>query len=273
MTKEMSTKVRLFLIKYNCIYFKEDFMRTRVLFLTGLVLVLLLVFAAGCSSGDTSQSPVSVNVNSQQGIWVNGQGTVTVTPDIATLSLGVSEQAARVADAQVKAAADMDKVMSALNANGVDKKDISTQYYNISQLTRYDNNTQQSVVTGYQVSNTVSVKIRTIGNTGTIIDAVAAAAGDATRINGISFSVDDPAQYNSQVRTLAMNDAKARATQLAGLAGVSLGKPLYISENSPSSPVPVIVRDLAQSAAGPTTPVSPGQTTITLNLQVAYAIQ
>jgi uncharacterized protein len=256
-------------------------MKTRVLFLTGLVSILLLVFVAGCSSGgasvtaadSSSLSPVSVNVNGQQGIWVNGQGTVTVTPDIANLSLGVTEQAARVVDAQAKAAADMDKVMSALSANGVEKKDISTQNYNISQLTRYDNNTQQSIVTGYQVSNTVSVKIRAIGNTGSIIDAVAAAAGDAARINGISFSVADPAQYNSQVRTLAMNDAKAKATQLAGLAGVSLGKPLYISENSPSSPIPVTIRDVAQPAAAPNTPVSPGQTSITLNLQVAYAIQ
>jgi uncharacterized protein len=271
-------------------------MKSKVLLLAGLVMILSLVVAvAGCNSGSAASStaappavtpppsfisppavssPFSVNVNSQQGIWVNGTGTVVVTPDIANLSLGVSEQAARVADAQAQAAVDMDKVMSALSAKGIDKKDISTQNYNIFQLTRYDNNSQQSIVTGYQVSNTVNVKIRAIASTGAVIDAVAAAAGDAARINGISFSVDDPTQYYSQVRTMAVNDAKNKAAQLASLAGVTLGKPLYISENSPGTTVPYVpAPTLAGAGQGVTTPVSPGQTNITLNIQVAYSVQ
>jgi uncharacterized protein YggE len=292
---------------------KEVYMKTKILLFTGLLIILSLAFVGGCKSGGASETttaappaastptltvvsppavaspvvvppptfvsppaasaPVNVNVNSQQGIWVSGQGIVTVTPDIATLNLGVSEQAAKVADAQAQAAADMTKVMSALTSNGVDQKDISTQYYNITQLTRYDNNTQQSVVTGYQVSNMVSVKIRTIGNVGKTIDAVAAAAGDAIRVNGISFSVDNPGQYYSQARTLAMNDAKAKATQLASLAGVTLGQPIYISESSPSTPGPIMAAGIAGAVPAPTTPISPGQTNITLNLQVGYAIQ
>jgi uncharacterized protein len=269
-------------------------MKSRVLLVTGLVVLVLLLLVAGCSSGSTAQTPaapatampsattiqpavsgpVSVNVNGQQGIWVSGVGTIRVTPDIANLNLGVSEQAARVADAQARAAADMDKVMSVLTANGIDKKDISTQYYNISQLTRYDNNTQQNTVTGYQVSNTVSVTIRSIGNVGAVIDAVAAAAEDAIRINGISFSVNNPGQYYAQARTLAMTDARAKADSLASLAGISLGRPVYISENSSSiAPPTEISPGAAQGVSAPRTPISPGQTDITLYLQVAYAIQ
>jgi uncharacterized protein len=267
-------------------------MKSKILLLTGLVVLLSLLLVAGCSSGGASQTPaapvapppatatspasgpVSVNVNGQQGIWVSGQGTIKVTPNIANLSLGVSVQAAKVADAQAQAAVDMTSLMSALNAGGVDNKDISTQYYSISQLTRYDNTTQQNTVTGYQVSNTVSVTVRSISRVGAIIDAVAAAAGDSIRINGISFSVDNPGQYYSQARTLAMTDAKAKADSLAGLAGVTLGRAVYISENSSSiAPPTVISPGLAQGAAAPTTPINPGQTDITLYLQVAYAIQ
>lgn len=230
--------------------------------------------ASATASPSTVSPPINFNVNnSQTGIWVSGQGTVMAAPNIATLNLGVSAQASKVADAQSQAAAAMSKVISALTGNGVDQKDISTRFYNINPLTRYDNNTQQSVVTGYQVSNMVNVTVRAIDKVGTIIDATAAAAGDLIRINGISFSVDNPDQYNSQARTLAMNDAKARATQLASLAGVTLGRPIYISENSASSPIPY--QASAPVAAGPvaTTPVNPGQVSVTVSVQVGYSIQ
>jgi uncharacterized protein YggE len=226
------------------------------------------------ASTATSLPPVNFNVGNQTGIWVNGQGTVMVTPNIANLSLGVSAQAAKVADAQSQAASAMSKVIAALISNGVDQKDISTRFYNINTVTRYDNTTQQSIITGYQVSNMVNITVRAIDKVGAIIDATAAAAGDLIRINGISFTVDNSDQYNSQARTLAMNDAKAKATQLAGLAGVNLGKPVYIVDNSAGSTVPVqTAAPIAAAAPAVTTPVSPGQVSITVSIQVAYSIQ
>jgi uncharacterized protein YggE len=253
----------------------------KIKYFIGLALVVVMavlgVGLTGCSTNGTvsaQQQPVTVSVNSQQGIWVSGEGRVTVTPNIATVSLGVSAQAATVADAQSQAATAMDKVISALTSNGVDKKDIQTQSFNIQQTTRYDNNTQKTVVTGYQVSNIVSAKIRTIDKVGPIIDAVAAAGGDLTRVNGVSFSVDQPDQYYSQARQLAVADAKAKADQLAKLAGVTLGKATYIAENSSNSP-PVIYPSAvgAVAAPSPTTSINPGQTDIVLDVQVAYAIQ
>ncbi len=248
------------------------------------LMVVLAVVGTGltsCTTGgggvaaQTSQ-PVNVSVNGQQGIWVSGEGKVTVTPDVATLNLGVSAQAPTVAEAQSKGATAMDKVVASLTSSGVDKKDIKTQYFNIQQMTRYDNSTQQSVVTGYMVSNMVTAKIRSIDKTGSIIDAVAAAGGDYTRMNGISFSVDQPDQYYAQARQLAMNDAKAKADQLAKLAGVTLGRATYISENTSGTPIPYAYpAAISKDAAGsvPTTPISPGQTDIILDIQVAYAIQ
>ena len=103
----------------------------------------------------------------------------------------------------------------------------------------------------------VNVTVRAIDKVGTIIDATAAAAGDLIRINGISFTVDNADQYNSQARTLAMNDAKAKATQLAGLAGVTLGKPVYIVDNSAGSTVPIQAAAPVAAAPGITTPLVP----------------
>jgi uncharacterized protein YggE len=255
-------------------------MKNKVLLALGIMMALVLVSLVGCSAGGVQAAdvqPVNVNMNSQHGIWVNGVGKVTVTPDIATISVGVSAKADKVADAQAQASAAMDKVMAALTAAGIDKKDIQTQYYSIQQLNRWDDKTQTTVITGYEVSNTVSVKVRAVEKTGSVIDAVAAAGSDNIRINGISFSVDKPEQYYAQAREAAMKDAKAKAEDLARLSNVTLGKAFYITESNYSQPVPypMYAYKGMDSAAGaaPTTAISAGETDITLNVQVAYSIQ
>ncbi len=252
-------------------------MKKKTFLAVGLALLLLATILTGCTVGAAAQgqlpSTIDVNMNSQQtGIWVSGQGKVTVTPDVAILNLGISAQAASVAQAQSQAAGAMDKVMTALTNNGVAKKDIQAQSFSIQQVTRYDKNKEQEVIIGYRVTNMVTAKIRALDKAGSIIDAVAASGGDLTRINGISFSIDDPKTYQDEARQKAMNDAKAKAEQIASLAGVNLGKPTYISESF-YSPTPSPVYRADSGAPAPTTPISPGQMDITLTVQVTYAIQ
>ena len=242
----------------------------------GLVLVLAIVGLCGCSTGNTSSrelpSELQVNLNNQQeGIWVTGRGEVTATPDIVTLSLGIEAQAASVAEAQNQAKEAMNKVMAALTDNGVAKKDIQTQYFSIQRVTKWDKEKEQEVVVGYRVTNMVTAKIRNIDKAGAIIDAVAEAGGDLTRINSISFSIDDPSPYYEEVREKAMADAKAKAKQLAELAGVTLGKPTYISE-SMQVPPPIYPVRMAEAGAPIETPISPGEMEIILTVQVTYAI-
>jgi len=166
-------------------------------------------------------------------------------------------------------------VMSNLMGNGIEKKDIQTQNYSIQQVTRWDDKNQQQVILGYRVSNMVVAKIRALDKVGNIIDMAVTAGGDLIRVNGISFSVEKPEKYYVQVRELAMNDAKAKAEQIAKLSGVTLGKPTYVSENSyaPATAYPQAVFKDSAGAAAPTTPISPGETDINLSVQVAYAIQ
>lgn len=239
-----------------------------------LALVLAIVGLCGCGGGELP-SELRLNLNSQQeGIWVSGRGEVTVTPDIATLRLGVRAQAASVAEAQSQAAEVMNEVMTALTDNGVAEKDIQTHYFSINQVTRWDRANEQEIVVGYRVTNMVTAKIREIDKTGSIIDAVAAAGGDLTRISSIGFSVDDPSGYYEEARQKAMADAKAKAEQLAELAGVRLGKPTYISEGIQVPPIYPrgVYEEAAMPAPAPPTPISPGEMELSLTLQVAYAI-
>jgi uncharacterized protein YggE len=236
-----------------------------------LALIVAVVGFSGCTGGPTTIGTVDIN-SQQSGIWVSGTGKVTATPDIATLSLGIEAQAATVAEAQAQAAGAMDTVMAALAAGGVADKDIQTQYFSISQQTRWDDYKDEQVVTGYDVTNMVTAKIRDMEQIGSIIDAVAAAGGDYTRINNISFSVDDPTPYYKEARQKAMADAKDKAEQLAHLAGIGLGKPTYISEGTVYPPVVYRDAGMEAMAPAPTTPISPGEIELSLTVQVAYAV-
>jgi len=240
----------------------------------GLALVLAIVGLAGCGAGTATLGEIQeLNISSQQvGIWVTGQGKVTAVPDIAILRLGIEAEEASVAEAQTQASEAMEGVMTALTENGVAEQDIQTQYFSIRRITKWDRVKEEEVVTGYRVTNMVTAKIRDIDKAGSIIDAVAKAGGDLTRIDNISFSVDDPSEYYEEARQKAMVDAKAKGEQLAELAGVTLGKPTYICEgiSYPVYPRGIAVEEVM--AAAPETAISPGEIEISLTVQVAYAI-
>jgi len=236
----------------------------------GVVLILAVVGISGCSSEgvklNTENGELKINLNSQQeGIWVNGTGKVMAVPDVAILSLGIEAQATSVAEAQDQAAEAMAEVIEALKDQGVAEKDIQTQYFSIQRVTRWDEDKYQETVIGYRVTNMVTAKIRKVAEAGIVIDAVAAAGGDYTRINSISFTVDDPSPYYEEAREKAVADAEAKAKLLAEVAGVKLGKPSYISESS-YVPSPIYRQDLVEAAAG--VPA----VEITLTVQLAYAI-
>jgi uncharacterized protein YggE len=262
-------------------------MKKKWLWAIGLAAVVIPIVAlSGCYAGIPSPggpgwanvpSSLQVDLGQQQGIWVTGEGKVTAVPDVATLRLGIEAQEATVAEAQTQASEAMGRVMTALEDSGVAEKDIQTQYFSIYKVTRWDETKNQEIVIGYRVTNMVTAKIRDIDNAGLIIDAVVTAGGDLTRIDSINFSIDDPSVYLGEARQKAMADVKAKAEQLASLAGVRLGKPTYISESSylPSPIYPRVVYEMPPGAAAPAPvapPISPGEMEISLTVQIAYAI-
>jgi uncharacterized protein YggE len=243
-----------------------------------LVAVLAISLLSGCGSyesnltGDASDIKLNLS-NQQEGIWVNGEGKVSAVPDIGILQIGIESQEQSVSLAQSQAAEAMDRVMTALSSNKIKDKDIQTKYFNISKVTRWDDGKRQEVVIGYRVTNTVSVKVRNLDNAGKIIDDVAREGGDLIRIDGISFTIEDPTEYRQEAREKAMSDAYSKAEQLASLAKVKLGKPIYISESF-YFPYTNDYRMPMMEAAAPSavTSISPGEMDITLSVQVTYSI-
>ena len=243
------------------------------------LIVVLALGAIGCTGmpiweerGESSQGVASLPQQPNTGIWVIGQGEAMAVPDIAELRFGVEAEAGTVAKAQAQAKEAMGKVVQVLEDNGVAEKDIQTQRFSIYPVTRWIERKNEEEIVGYRVANMIIARIREIDKAGDVIDALVEAAGDFVRVQGISFSVDDPTPYYEEARAKAVEDARDKASQLAELAGVTLGKPTYISEGTVYRPE--FPRAFAEVGAAPPpeTPIIPGELKITLNVQIAYAI-
>lgn len=260
---------------------------------TGLAAVLgiaaLIAVAAACSNDDTSTgsgiaSPSAfLAPGAGSGIFVTGQASVTVEPDLALLTIGVETRADTVAQARADAATAMENIVEAVKEHGLEEEDVQTQSFNIwpeyvyPEIGSGDVRGREPVLIGYTVRNTAGIKIRDIDAVGTIIDDVAEAGGDATRIEGIGFSIEDPEPFTAQLREEAVQDAKEKAEHLASLSGVSVGDLTFITEMGGGAPTARTFSDdaFAAEAFAPaaTTPISGGELQLRLGVQAVFEIK
>ena len=213
----------------------------------------------------------------QVGIWVTGRGEVSTAPDLVILDAGVEVTSLSVATASAQAAQAMDQIIQALNARGILGPDIQTRSFRISPEFRWNELKRQQELVGYRVNNQISVKIRDVDSVGAVIDEVANAGGDLTRIQGVRFTVEDTKALESQAREKAFADLMAKAQQYANLAGVLLGKPVFISEAGGSVPrvQPFAQLAFAEGAPAPAfaTPISGGELDVVVTVQGVFSIE
>ena len=152
-------------------------------------------------------------------ISVTGQGEVSAAPDVATLQLGTESIADSVQAARTASATATQSMIDALLALEIPAADIGTSSVNISTVFDY----QAQAVTGYRVSNRLTVRVRDLSAVGTVIDRVTEAGGDLTRLRGVTFAVEDSASLEEQARAAAVADLTDKAEQLAELLEVEVG--------------------------------------------------
>ena len=240
------------------------------------------ISGAGASAGAFPASALLQVGGSQSGIWVTGQGTLSLEPDLALVNIGVETQAATVAQARNEAANAMAAIVAAVKARGLVDRDIQTRSFNIfpqyefPEVFEDGRRVRRQVLVGYTVSNSASIKVRDLDSVGPIIDDVANAGGDATRINGVSFTVEDPKSFMTELRELAVQDALDKAQHLATLTGVGVGRLVLITESGGGIPrvqdFASAERGFALAAAAPTS-ISGGELELRLNVQAVFEIQ
>ena len=235
------------------------------------VITLLAITLTGCEPqivGTLLQSQESRKIH------VTGNGSVVGEPDIATLNLGVSVEKKTVAEAREAAAVAMTAVLDALKARGIAENDIQTERFSI--YPQYDYTENGRVLRGYSVNNTVSAKVRALETLSGVIDAAAEAGGDIVVVNAIQFMIEDTTPLQTQARGLAVEDAAAKAQTLADASGVTLGKPITITETSHAASPPIaFAREaaFAEESALSSTPIEAGELTVTVNVTIVYEIE
>lgn len=204
-------------------------------------------------------------------ISVNGTGEVKSKPDMAIINSGVVSEAPSARDALAKNNTAMAAVIGALKKAGIADQDIQTSNFSVSpQYPPYQPNQREAPhITGYQVSNQVTVRVKNLAKLGAILDALVQVG--ANQINGISFDIDQPKPLQNEARKLAVADARAKAELYAAAAHVSLGRVLQISESGGFvGPQPMYAMD---KVAAQSVPIAAGQQTLSANVSIIYEIQ
>lgn len=225
------------------------------------VLALGIALAAcaqpAVTSGEAVQAPT---------IAVAGIGEVTGVPDTLVIDLGVAVVRPNVTEAAAEASRLAGAVIAALEANGVAESDIQTTGYSI--WPEYDYRADIPTITGYRVSHTVSAKIRGLDMAGDTIDAAVAAGGNDTIVNTVRFDLEADSELVTAARQAAWTDARARADQLASLAGVTLGPVVSVAETlRPGQSTPYGI-DADEGGM----PVMPGEETVSVVIEVSFEI-
>ena len=243
--------------------------RTRAL-AVGPLAGALAAGLAGSALAPHSALAVDPTAPREHTISVSGTGRVVTAPDVADLRLGGTVTRTTVKDARDVAAGQMNRVIAALKKLGIADKDLQTSGLSLQPNYTYPNGGNPRL-TGYTLSNGVSVTVRDLDKLGDAIDDGLAAG--ATTLDGVSFRVDDPAKAQDQARKEALAQAKAKAQTLASGAGVSITGVASISETA--APIPPIYYGGAQFGAiakDAATPVQVGTNDVMVTISVEYLI-
>lgn len=165
--------------------------------------------------------------NSNRSVQVTGSAMINVIPDRVMIQLGVQSNGSTPEMVQAANVAAIQSVMKSLQAQGIEAKDITTDYYVVEPV--YDNY-DSLYIKGYRINNMVAITLRDVQQTSVVI-ADALEAG-SNQVVDVEFYTSDLRKYRDQARDLAMKAAQEKAQALASAAGAQAGCVLTITENS-----------------------------------------
>lgn len=242
---------------------------------SALVLALIFVFLWLVNFFNISY-PLTVTTHQSSGeLSVVGVGKVDITPDTASVDLGiVVNDAKTIEEASTEINEVNNAIVSAVTALGVDKGDIKTSNYSINPNYDYVRS-PNGTITGYNGNTTVTVKVKETDKLPLVIQAATEAG--ANQVMGTNYMVDKPEDYQEQARQKAIDNAKEQAQKLASQLGIRLGKVTNIVESSSGGgPIPLLYEKSAMaldSRGGTNAPVpdlQPGTQTITSTVTLFF---
>src|SRR5215467_6795651 len=212
---------------------------------------------------------------SEAGITVTGDGSVNVPPNYAQIGIGVTTRTKTVKEAVDTNSKRMAAITAAVRDAGIAEKDIQTARFSIQPVyAPAGSSVSQDAraeprLSGYNVSNQVTVTVREIGKIGDLIDRAVAAG--ATDVGNVSFFVSDPSKALDQAREAAIADARRKAEVYANASGVHLGRVEWITEDTGGRLLVSGVMSRAAPASTPV-PIASGEDTLRVRVTVGFEI-
>lgn len=239
--------------------------------LAGILLVYLIIFIGALARNSVKKfNYIGKAERPQNTIAVSGDGKVIGQPDVAVVEVGFLTEKPDVASAQKENTEKMNKLLAEIKKLGVKEEDMQTVQYQI--YPKYDYTDGKSVLVGYTVTQSVSLKIRDL----TKISAVLAKVGEVgvNQVSGLNFTIDDPESLKAEAREKALANAKTKAQALAQSLGVNLARVVSFSESVPVSPMDYRYAPMmAEGLGGGGPDIKSGSLEVKVNVSVIYEIE
>lgn len=197
-------------------------------------------------------------------VTVTGEASISKAPDIAMLQAGVTSQAKNARDAMTASGKLMTAVLAALKDSGIPENDIQTSRLSLQPIREQNKN--PAAIIAVEASSLLTVKLRDVSKAADVLDRMISAG--ANLVTGIHFDVSESSKLLDQARAEAIADARRKAEIYAKAAGVTLGKPLSISDGYIARPRPagMMMREAAAM------PIQAGEEKIGVNVSVSYEL-
>ncbi len=207
---------------------------------------------------------------------VTAEGKTLVSPDIATTSFSVVSRGQNPDELASRNNELVSQAIDFVKSKGVEAKDIRTTGYNLQPNYEYDEARRTSFISGYTLTQTVTLKVRDLPKVGEILGGLPELG--INQIGGVSFGVDEPEKYLAEAREEAFRVAREKAEAMARAAGVKLGRVLNVNEYQGGPIYPYYAAEKAVGMGGggvavPAPTIEPGSEEITVNVTVSYELR
>lgn len=219
--------------------------------------LILPMAAAPALAGDAPQREISVQ----------GEAQVQARPDMALITLGVTQDAPAAQEAMAQTAQAVARILARLEGLGLEPRDVQTSDLSLNPVWHHDQQKGSAEIVGFSARNTLNLRVRNLDALPGILDAVL--TDGANLFNGLQFTVANSEELETAARAAAVADAIARAQTLAQAAGVTLGPVLSIQEQGGGRPMPMRAEMLAKADA---MPIAEGEVAIGASVAVTFAI-
>ncbi len=225
--------------------------------------------------GFMTQMALAQNFDPRSIINVSATGETSIAPDLAYLRLAVMRESATAREALTANNAAMAEVLAAMKAFGIADKDLQTSGFSVNPIYVYPNADQPQTppkITGYQVSNALSVRVRDLAKLGEVLDQAVTLGVNSG--GNVTFGNENPDAAIKEARIEAMKEAVDKAKVLVEAAGTKLGKIISINESSNApQPMAMMARmEMADAAAPKSVPMAAGESSYSVNVNVSFEI-